>query len=694
MYRILLLIFISYSLSLSAEISGIVRSSLNGAPVIGANVVLENTGRGAATNYQGRFVIENVPAGEYLIDVTFVGYRLPQKIHVTLAGAESKFVKINLKEDVLEGGEIVVTGTRTKRLIKDSPVSTEVIQADEIRNIGAQNVGEVLEERAGIIVTQDGVRGGLLSAQLQGLEDNHTLVLVDGAPVIGRIAGALDLSRVSVENIERIEIVKGAASALYGSEAVGGVINIITKNPEQKFDYGADFSMGSFNARNVKVNASTAQKGTSFDVSFENHKADGYDLDRRTANTTADSYNNYSGFGKIRHHIGEDLLLQASGEYFTQKQEGYDGGIRLTDTRNWYLNLGGEWQLKDFSKFNFRFYHTNYIKDINRAGTEVDQMENLSRGEFIYNRVIANHIITFGGEATDNRLEANRVDGGNKKVSIGALYLQDEILYRTLEFNLGIRADYHSEFGSNFSPKFGVLYKPGDNWRFRASYAQGFRAPDFIELYLVLDHSGLTSQPYVAYGNPDLKPETSTSINVGAEYHFSPEAIVRLNLFNNHLKGMINSEYLYTSQEGIQYYTYENLSDAYTRGLETDIILSFWSYFRLTSGYALTKTLDVASDKPFFNIPENSGRIKFDWDFDRPGFSGNLRWRYIGERRYSTISGEETKAPWYAIWNTRIKQRIYKPVSVFFGVDNIFDYQNRDYVALPGRLIYAGIELN
>jgi len=682
------------SLAIAGEISGIVRSGLNGAPVIGANVILVDTGKGTATDYQGRFILENLHAGDYTIDVRYIGYTLPEKLHVNLASSESRFFQIELAEEIIEGNEVVVTGTRTKRLIKDSPVSTEVIHADEILNVGAENVGEVLEERAGIIVTQDGIRGGLLSAQLQGLEDNHTLILVDGAPVIGRIAGALDLSRISVQNIERIEIVKGAASALYGSEAVGGVINIITKNPAEAFDYHANFKMGSFDARDLKMDVSSVQGATSGNLAVENHKANGYDLDPATPNTTADAFDNFSVFGKLRQRVGDDLTFQASSEYFTQKQEGFDGGTRITDTRNWYVNLGGEWQLKDYSKFNFHFYHTTYSKDINRAGTQIDQMENLSRAEFIYNRVIGNHILTFGGEATDNRLEASRVEAGIKKINNGSVYMQDEIFYKSLEFNLGLRADYHSEFGFNFSPKFGVLIKPNENWRFRGSYAQGFRAPDFIELYLVLDHSGLTSQPYIAVGNPGLEPETSSSINLGAEYHFNSDAIIKLNLFNNHLQDMINSKFLFTSPEGVQHYTYENLNDAYTRGLEADLIFSIGSFFRVTGGYAYTKTRDVESGKPFFNRPEHSARLKFDWDILPLGFSGNIRWRYIGERRYSTITGEETMAPWYALWNTRLKQQIYGPFAVYFGIDNMFDYQNRIYVALPGRLLYAGLEIN
>jgi outer membrane cobalamin receptor len=157
---------------------------------------------------------------------------------------------------------------------------------------------------------------------------------------------------------------------------------------------------------------------------------------------------------------------------------------------------------------------------------------------------------------------------------------------------------------------------------------------------------------------------------------------------------MINSRFLSQNTDGVQYYTYENISKGKTQGLEFDSMFRFWTYFRLTAGYAFTETLDLANNKPFYNRPKHSGRFKFDWDFVKPGFSGNLRWRYIGERLMLNIKGEEIMASWYALWNTRLLQRIYKPLSIFVEVNNMFDYQNRDYVALPGRIIFVGIEIN
>lgn len=691
-YILFFLLFFSGFL-IANSIEGKVISTVNGAPLIGANVTLLEMNQGASTNNRGEFLISNIPDGNYLLSVDYVGYKLEDPLEITVQNGQSRPVLIEMREDILTGEDIVVTGTRTRRLIKDSPVATEVIHADEIRDMGAENVGEVLEERAGIIVTQDGARGGMLSAQLQGLDDNHTLVLIDGVPVIGRVAGDLDLSRVSTQNIDRIEIVKGAASALYGSEAVGGVINIITREPDDEMRYGGTFNMGSFNTRNLKMDFSNSYDRFSVTSSFESHVADGYDLDPRTANTTADDFQNFSIFNKAKYYFSDKFNMQLSSEYFQQNQEGFDGGIRKTDTKNWYLNLQPEWIFQNYSKLKAKLYHTQYHKEIERAGELItDNVENLSRGEFTYNRVYKNNIITFGSEITRNTLEAQRIQDNNKIVYNYSAYIQEELLFKMIEFNFGARADYHSEFDFNFSPKVGLLYKPSESWRFRASYSRGFRAPDFIELYLVLDHSTLTSQPYIANGNPGLKPETSSSYNLGAEYHFSKDALMRVNFFHNHLTDMINSKFLYTSNEGVQYYTYENLSEAFTRGIEYDMMVRFWNYFKFTGGYSYLDTKDLAGDEPFYNRPNHSARLKLDWGFDQLGLSGNVRWRYIGTRLFVNFQGEQTEAPWYALWHANLKQKIYKPLYLTLGVENLFDYQDRNYVALPGRLVHIGID--
>jgi len=691
---LIFLFLLSANLLFASRIVGKISAIPDGEPIVGANIYLQNTPFGSASNDKGEFELEGIPSGEYTLIATYIGYKLINPPLLTVGSDEQIVCNLEMEEDIYQTDDIVVTGTRSKRLIKDSPVSTEVIHADEIINLGAKNVGEVLEERAGILITQDGARGGILSAQLQGLNDEHTLILVDGVPVIGRIAGQLDLSRLSVQNIQRIEIVKGAASSLYGSEAVGGVVHIITKDPEDHFNYFANGSIGSFEARNARIDLSLASKKTSALLTGDARQADGYDLDPTTANTTVDAFNNYSLFSKLKYKASDYYSIQLSGEYFNQRQIGFDGGDRITDTRTWYLNASNDWVLENQSNFKFRLYHTSFDKAIDRAGTYVKNIETLSRSEFVYNRVIDKHILTIGGEGSYNWLQSNRVETGEKAVKNLSMYVQDELLFKLIEFNMGLRVDYHSEFQWHLSPKIGFLLKPTNDFRIRGSFGNGFRAPNFIELYLDLDHSGLTSQPYIAYGNPNLQPETSRSLNFGLEYHFSQNTIIKANMFYNHVDNMINSKFLFQNSDGIQYYTYENISEGITQGFEFDSIFRFWTHYRLTAGYAFTETLDLANDKAFYNRPKHSGRLKFDWDFRGFGFSGNLRWRYIGERLMVNIQGEEIIAPWYALWNMRLLQQLYKPLSVFVEVNNIFDYQNREYVALPGRIIFVGIELN
>ena len=142
------------------------------------------------------------------------------------------FTPTELTTNIFKLDEIVVTGTKTERRLKNTPVITEVITRSEIEATGAENIGEALEHRVGVVVDRDAHGDGV---QLQGLDSDYILILLDGEPQVGRIAGKLDLARISVENVERIEIVKGASSALFGSAAMGGVINVITRKTSSPF---------------------------------------------------------------------------------------------------------------------------------------------------------------------------------------------------------------------------------------------------------------------------------------------------------------------------------------------------------------------------------------------------------------------------------------------------------------------------
>ena len=239
---------------------------------------------------------------------------------------------------------VVVTATRTPHRLKDTPVITNLITRAEIEATGAENIGEVLEHKAGIIINRDGHGDGV---QLQGLDSEYVLILVDGEPQVGRIAGKLDMARIAVENVERIEVGKGATSSLFGNSALAGVINIITRKAASPFSVQVSQSIeqnhtydsrGTFGLQQGKLNGlftlSANRRGT-------------IDLDTSDLTTTIDGYANITGSARTEYLLTPATNLVFSGQYFTQDQEGisendsiiYD---RLGDIENFSGSLGLE----------------------------------------------------------------------------------------------------------------------------------------------------------------------------------------------------------------------------------------------------------------------------------------------------------------------------------------------------------------
>ena len=217
---------------------------------------------------------------------------------------------------------VVVTATRTPQRLKETPVITDLITRAEIEATGAENIGEVLEHKAGIIIHRDGHGDGV---QLQGLDSEYVLILVDGEPQVGRIAGKLDMARMAVENVERIEIVKGATASLFGNAALAGVINIITRKSASPFSVQVSQSIeqnhtfdsrGTFGLQQGKLNGL---------FTLSANRRNPIDLDTSDLTTTIDGYANITGSARTEYLLTSATNLVFSGQYFTQDQEGISG---------------------------------------------------------------------------------------------------------------------------------------------------------------------------------------------------------------------------------------------------------------------------------------------------------------------------------------------------------------------------------
>ena len=215
--------------------------------------------------------------------------------------------------------EVIITATRTLRQLSSLPLPAIIISKSDLNNSNSVRLNDILNEQTGLISVPD--FGGGEGIQLQGLDSQYTLILVDGVPLVGRSAGTLDISRITIGNIKQIEVVKGASSSLYGSEALGGVINIITETPKSGFNGNANYRIGSFNTNDLSKTLNYKKKKLGITTFFNRYSSDGYDLNKDDDLQTVDPFSNYTLNAKVIYDFSDKTTLFVSGKYYTQNQD-------------------------------------------------------------------------------------------------------------------------------------------------------------------------------------------------------------------------------------------------------------------------------------------------------------------------------------------------------------------------------------
>jgi outer membrane receptor for ferrienterochelin and colicins len=601
--------------------------------------------------------------------------------------------------------EVVVTGTKTEQRLKDTPVITEVITRSEIEATGAENIGEVLEHRVGIVVDRDAHGDGV---QLQGLDSDYILILLDGEPQVGRIAGKLDLARITVENVERIEVVKGASSALFGSAAMGGVINVITRKASSPF--AAQFT-NNFETHNTIDSRSTVElKRDKFNalLTLAANRRNPIDLDESDLTTTIDGYQNWTHSTRAEYQLTSKSTLLFSGQYLSQKQEGISETEdvvfdRLGDIGNFSGSVGTGYQLGSRSKLTGKIYTARYrdestVIDRDTSLTESSNVtvQDLIKGEAQFDTALGSkNQLTVGAELIFENLESQRITGGEKDVTTDSVFFQNEFRpIANLALVLGGRLDYHSEFGTHFSPKLSGLYHVTRDVTIRTSFGQGFRAPDFKDLYL--DFSNSTSG-YQVLGNPDLQPESSGSWNLGVEYQFKSALLGRVHLYRNNLKNLIEAKRIGTSVLGGSKFQYFNVSEAFTEGVEVELSTRSIGGFAATIGYAYLNGKDKETGLTLLNRSKHSGNLKLAYTNQDTGFNVDLRGRYASRWGFfddgDKVLEDEEYAPSNWIWNLRGSKQVLKWLKASVGVNNIFDFKIPNFYTFTGRSFYGRLSL-
>ena len=623
----------------------------------------------------------------------------------TIGGMPFSFAETESMDDAFEMSEVVITGTKTERRLKDTPVITEVITRSEIEATGAENIGEVLEHRTGIVVHRDAHGDGV---QLQGLASDYVLLLIDGEPQVGRIAGKLDLARIAVENVERIEVVKGASSALFGSAAMGGVINVITRKASSPFAVQFTNSFEEYNAIDSRGTIELKYDKLNTLLTLTSNRRNPIDLDESDLSTTIDGYQNLTHSARAEYQLTPKAMLLFSGQYFAQKQEGVSEGDdiifdQLGDIDNFSGSVGTGYQLGLRSKLMGKIYATRYrdestVIDRGTLHTESSNItvQDLIKGEAQFDTALGSkNQLTVGAELIFENLESQRITGGEKDITTDSLFFQNEFRpMANLALVLGGRLDQHSEFGTHFSPKLSGMYRVTRDVTIRTSFGQGFRAPDFKDLYL--DFSNPTSG-YQVLGNPDLQPESSGSWNLGVEYQFKSALLGRIHLYRNNLKNLIEAERIGNSVLGGSKFQYFNVSEAFTEGVEVELSTRSIGGFSATIGYVYLKGEDKETGLALLNRSKHSGNLKLGYANQDAGFNVDLRGRYANRWGFfddgDNVLEDEEYAPSNWIWNLRGSKQVLKWLKASVGINNIFDFKIPTFYTFTGRSFYGRLSL-
>lgn len=555
--------------------------------------------------------------------------------------------------------EVVVTATRTQKSIGNIPVPIQVISKKFIQQTGSQKLIDILQQQTGLVLADNPLGQALQGypnpfgsgIQLQGLDPAYTLILLDGEPLTGRNAGILNLGRVAVGNIQQIEIVKGPATSLYGSDALAGVINIITETPKSSTG-GLQLHHATNNTWGFTGNGFYKKNKMAVQIFANRSSSNGYDLDETIYGKTADPYHNYSFAAKIYYDINKHSQFQSSVRLFTQKQ--FNNYLVFSGTqpepvegtsveKDWSVNNQLSYKISKKIKLTGRFYITGYK---NNADVFLQSSKKLFDNSFMQQFLIKPEIVLEAGEKNNKKLIAGagynyeKIDANRYSTShnFNAFYLftQKEWLINNNRINItaGGRLDKHTLYNFQFNPKLALGYKLFNALTINASVGTGFKAPDFRQQFLNFTNSligytllgsnelytgllqlkqqgqidsSVNVNPYI--NTPSLQPEKSVGINIGARYRVNSSTIINTNFFRNDITNLIERYNLpFTKINNQAIFSYANINKVFTSGFDVNINYQVNKRLGLNGGYQYLQ----AKDKDIINKIKQQQLVKRD----------------------------------------------------------------------------------
>lgn len=614
--------------------------------------------------------------------------------------------------------EVIVTASRTKQEVKESPSSVEVITREDIDKMGAENLAQALQLALGIDTQENAMVGNRSS--IRGMNTNQTLILIDGRRVrtenTSETMNFYELKRINMDDVERIEIVRGAASSLYGSEALGGVINVIKKHPgkmqtavtldwtSRQSDEGIRFDSGklgkwalsgSFKHMGVREQGTDAGSNMYGKKNF-------FNLDGRmemTKNKWLDVFFDY---------LTEDLYMKDSltqGTDYDHKR--FSTGIKYS----------GRDKRGDYEMQVYYTYFDKHQRTRERANHSLNSFDDLKFNSLIFDgrrsiQVAKDHLLTFGGEYRKEDYESTRIKGtntrtlegvtnqlGNSSMDYTAFYLQDEWLASPRWLIIpSLRWDYNSEFGNELTGKLGTTYKITKDVRFKANIGTAYRAPTASELYFSWHHTPNARMDVQINGNPNLKPEKALNFDLGFEME-KDKTFGKITYFHNKVDDLINIDTVMSRLPGfpprvLATGTYRNIDSATMQGVELEVRQALGGGFSVRGLYTYLDARDGKTGERLAGRPYHKASLQLSYDDAKHGWNATLWNDWIAGYRYGETVGRRTvyKDASLSILNFVVSKKINDHFSAYLGVDNIFDKES-DALAYDGRIWRGGVNM-
>lgn len=519
--------------------------------------------------------------------------------------------------------EVVVSGNTFIQPLGKVAVPIMIVDQKQILQAGSKRLDEILFEQTGLSIIQNHGTG----VQIQGMGTEYTLILINGNPLIGRTAGTFDLSRIAVSNIERIEITKGPSSSLFGSDALAGVINIITKTPRKE---GFNLNVRYGTNATVDVNADVSFKRPKYSAKFYANRlsSEGYGFNNDEYRQTVSPYENYTSSLNIDYNLSSQWKFNLYSRFYREdaryKMLSFDEKINGSSVSNDY-NIAPKitWMPTGKVESELRLYHSifenrseEYLRKANQLHYSSTYRESYSKAEnftkFKWGEQFSNIL---GAGIQHQSIKADRYEEEKTAQQYYILGQLDADWWENLVATAGVRYDHNSAFGSQINPKLSIKYAPLTNLSLRASAGRGFKAPDFRQLYLnftnnIVGYSVFGTQVVAdqiekfqregqintilvsADKIKDLKAERSWSYNIGVHLKALKKLEVDINGFRNNIDYLINTIAIATKSNGQSVFSYVNLNRVFTRGIESEITYKPFPNLRLSAGYQYLEAKD------------------------------------------------------------------------------------------------------